>query len=183
MRGDFEKPDGLVFIPDFLSEKEEQKLLSFIQHLSFNEFKLFDNPAKRTVKSFGYNYSFETRELTVGDPFPKELIDLSNLCAQVLDVPPYEIFQCLVSKYPPQATIGWHTDVLAFGSKVIGISLASPCVMRFQRKENDKRKVFEIQLPPRSLYLLSKEARYKWQHSIPPTPALRYSITFRTLKN
>ena len=35
---------------------------------------------------------------------------------------------------------------------------------------------------PRSGYVLSGAARYAWQHSIPPTKALRYSITFRTLK-
>jgi hypothetical protein len=40
----------------------------------------------------------------------------------------------------------------------------------------------EVTLQPRSGYLLSGAARYAWQHSIPPTKALRYSITFRTLK-
>jgi alkylated DNA repair dioxygenase AlkB len=34
----------------------------------------------------------------------------------------------------------------------------------------------------RSAYLLSGKARWSWQHSIPATDALRYSITFRTLK-
>jgi hypothetical protein len=37
-------------------------------------------------------------------------------------------------------------------------------------------------LPPRSAYALAGEARTGWQHSVPPTKALRYSITFRTLK-
>jgi hypothetical protein len=30
--------------------------------------------------------------------------------------------------------------------------------------------------------VLSGAARFAWQHSIPPIKALRYSITFRTLK-
>ena len=34
---------------------------------------------------------------------------------------------------------------------------------------------------PRSAYVLKDDVRWKWQHSIPPTPALRYSITFRSL--
>jgi hypothetical protein len=38
------------------------------------------------------------------------------------------------------------------------------------------------QILPRSGYVLSGAARYAWQHSIPPTKALRYSITFRTLR-
>jgi alkylated DNA repair protein (DNA oxidative demethylase) len=39
-----------------------------------------------------------------------------------------------------------------------------------------------VTLDPRSGYVLSGPARYAWQHSIPPTKALRFSITFRTLK-
>jgi alkylated DNA repair dioxygenase AlkB len=39
-----------------------------------------------------------------------------------------------------------------------------------------------IELAPRSIYRLEGESRWDWQHSIPPTPALRYSITFRTLR-
>jgi len=35
---------------------------------------------------------------------------------------------------------------------------------------------------PRSAYLLSGPARSVWEHSIPPVSALRYSITFRTLR-
>jgi DNA oxidative demethylase len=30
--------------------------------------------------------------------------------------------------------------------------------------------------------VLSGEARRSWEHSIPPTKELRYSITFRTLR-
>jgi alkylated DNA repair dioxygenase AlkB len=34
---------------------------------------------------------------------------------------------------------------------------------------------------PRSAYLLRGDARWDWQHSIPPVDELRYSVTFRTL--
>ena len=33
----------------------------------------------------------------------------------------------------------------------------------------------------RHALVLRDDARWRWQHSIPPTKALRYSITFRTL--
>jgi alkylated DNA repair protein (DNA oxidative demethylase) len=69
-----------------------------------------------------------------------------------------------------------------FGAKVVGVSLASSCRMRFQRGKGAARQVAEVTLEPRSAYVLSGAARYAWQHSIPPTRALRYSITFRTLK-
>jgi alkylated DNA repair dioxygenase AlkB len=38
------------------------------------------------------------------------------------------------------------------------------------------------ELAPRSAYVLSGRARWSWQHSIPATNELRYSVTFRTLK-
>jgi len=38
-------------------------------------------------------------------------------------------------------------------------------------------------LAPRSIYRLEGEGRWAWQHRIPPTPGLRYSITFRTLRD
>ena len=38
------------------------------------------------------------------------------------------------------------------------------------------------ELPEGLAYLLSGKARWSWQHSIPATKQLRYSVTFRTLK-
>ena len=56
-------------------------------------------------------------------------------------------------------------------------------MMRFQRRVRDQRRVYEAELAPRSAYLLAGRARSVWQHSIPPVPALRYSVTFRTLRS
>jgi alkylated DNA repair dioxygenase AlkB len=41
--------------------------------------------------------------------------------------------------------------------------------------------LFEQVLEPRSAYILAGSSRSAWQHQIPQTKALRYSITFRTL--
>jgi alkylated DNA repair dioxygenase AlkB len=40
-----------------------------------------------------------------------------------------------------------------------------------------------VELPRRSLYVLTGSARAQWQHSIRPIEQTRYSITFRTLKH
>jgi alkylated DNA repair protein (DNA oxidative demethylase) len=55
--------------------------------------------------------------------------------------------------------------------------------MRFQRTAAGVRRVFALELEPRSAYVLAGQARSAWQHSITPTKALRYSLTFRTLRN
>jgi alkylated DNA repair dioxygenase AlkB len=39
-----------------------------------------------------------------------------------------------------------------------------------------------LPLAPRSAYILDGEARELWLHSIRPGESLRYSITFRTLR-
>ena len=90
--------------------------------------------------------------------------------------------QALVSRYPPGAGIGWHRDAPAFGDPVIGVSLLAVCRMRFQRTAGDERRLFELELEPRSAYALSGSARWAWQHSIPAAKELRYSVTFRTLR-
>ena len=70
-----------------------------------------------------------------------------------------------------------------FGRALVGVSLGSACRMRFQRRAGDTRRVFDLELAPRSAYVLGGPARSAWQHSIPPTKSLRYSITFRTVRN
>ena len=41
----------------------------------------------------------------------------------------------------------------------------------------------KVEAAPRSAYVLSGAAREEWEHSLPPGAALRYSITFRTLRD
>jgi alkylated DNA repair protein (DNA oxidative demethylase) len=101
--------------------------------------------------------------------------------AELAGVKPDELVEILVQRYPPGATIGWHRDAPAFGT-VVGISLGSASRLRFQRGKGEDRRVFELVLEPRSGYVLAGNARTSWQHSIPPTKELRYSITFRTLR-
>jgi alkylated DNA repair dioxygenase AlkB len=40
----------------------------------------------------------------------------------------------------------------------------------------------DVELAPRSAYLISGIARREFEHSIPPVAEHRYSITFRTLR-
>ena len=68
---------------------------------------------------------------------------------------------------------------------MVGISLAAPCRLRFRPyppKPGRAVDGFEPRLEPRSIYVLRDDARWRWQHHVPPTKALRYSITFRTLR-
>ena len=101
--------------------------------------------------------------------------------ARRLSVAAEAFSHALVTEYRPGTALGWHRDVPDF-ALVVGISLGTPCRMRF-RPYPPRRgaAVFALELAPRSLYVLAGEARWQWQHGIAPTPGLRHSITFRTL--
>ena len=118
--------------------------------------------------------------VTEAEPIPDWLQPVRERCAHLSRTEPDELAEALVQRYPPGATIGWHRDAPQFG-KVVGVSLGSACRLRLRPVRGERRDVVELELEPRSAYVFSGHARWQWQHSIPPTKALRYSITFRTL--
>ena len=175
------RPAGLLYQPDFLSGEEEGALLAELERFQFAEVRMRGQVAKRTVLHFGLRYDYEGWGLTPADPLPESLLWLRERSASFIDVDPETFVETLVSRYPPGAGIGWHRDAPMFGPKVAGVSLLSACPMRFQRRRAGVRETHTEDLAPRSLYALTGAARWSWQHSIPSTPGLRYSVTFRTL--
>jgi alkylated DNA repair protein (DNA oxidative demethylase) len=176
------QPDGLVYLEEFISAAEERRLLDELGALDFRTVTMRGQTARRTVRHFGLDYDYESGELVAADPLPESMQWLRERCAALMEREPEDLVQILVSRYPSGAGIGWHRDAPMFGSRIAGVSLLAPCRMRFQRTVGGVRSVAALELAPRSAYLLSGKARWSWQHSIPATNALRYSVTFRTLK-
>ena len=153
-----------------------------LEGLDYREVVMHGRAAKRTVRHFGLDYDYQSRDTVPGDPLPAALELVRERAAGLAERAPDELVQILVSRYPAGAGIGWHRDAPMFG-RIVGVSLGAPCRMRFQRRTKEgERLVEELDLAPRSAYLLSGSARWAWQHSIPATEDLRYSITFRTLR-
>ena len=177
-----ERPDGLVYRPDFVTEEEERDLLRVLEGLDFREVKMRGQTARRTVAHFGYDYDYESWALARAEPLPTALSWLRDRAAEFAEVAAEDLAEILISRYPPGATIGWHRDAPMFGPKIVGVSLGSSCRMRFERRLGDVRRVYALELAPRSVYLLDGKARSAWRHSIPATKNLRYSITFRTVR-
>ena len=176
-----EPPDGLVYRPDVLSGEEEQALVAVFEGAEFSEVRMRGQTARRSVLHFGYRYDYEGWSLTPTDPLPPELWWLRDRAAGVAGVDAEELAETLVTRYPPGAGIGWHRDAPMFGPRVVGVSLLAPCSLRFRRGAGPAREVRALELAARSAYVLSGPARTSWQHSIPATRALRYSVTFRTV--
>lgn len=68
----------------------------------------------------------------------------------------------ITDKYAPGAGIPAHVDThSAFGPELISLSLGSPIIMDFRHPQEDIH--IPIYLPPRSLLVLTGEARYVWR--------------------
>jgi DNA oxidative demethylase len=177
-----ELPEGLLYRKDFFSAAEERQLLDDLETVEFRTVEMRGQTARRTVRHFGLDYEYESGDLIPADPLPASMEWLRERCAALMERNPADLVQILVSRYPQGAGIGWHRDAPMFGSRIAGVSLLAPCRMRFRRTVGGVRSTAALELAPRSAYLLSGKARWSWQHSIPATKELRYSITFRTLK-
>ena len=175
-------PDGLKYVPGFLTEEDEAALIDAVQTLPFHEARMHGVVARRTVVHFGWDYDYSGWQIHPTDPPPSWLETLRDRAAAVTRADPAELEQFLIARYPPGATIGWHRDAPMFGTPVIGLSLLSECRMRFRRGKPHAYETFVQLLEPRSLYILDGEARRVWQHHIPATKSLRYSITMRTVR-
>jgi alkylated DNA repair dioxygenase AlkB len=137
--------------------------------------------AKRRVAQFGWRYAFESYRLTAGPPVPDEFTALRQRAGLLADVEPAEFSEVLVTEYPPGAGIGWHRDAPHFGI-VAGVSLGASCRMRFRQGKTGSWRTVAVELPPRSIYLLTGAARQQWQHMIPSVRDTRWSVTLRTLR-
>jgi len=174
-------PEGFRYIPGFLTEAEEAELIEVISGVDFHEFSMRGVTAKRRVAQFGWHYSFESFRLTPAKPVPSEFDTIRARSAAIAGVETEAFAEILLTEYKAGAGIGWHRDAPPFGI-VAGISLAGTCRMRFRTKEKVDRRTVAVLLEPRSMYLLTGSSRSDWEHTIPPTKELRYSITFRTLR-
>lgn len=176
-------PEGFVYRPDILSEREERHLLEIVSALDFEEIKMHGVVARRTARRYGFGYDYNRRSAVPGgaEPLPSWLLSLRERCgAALIGSGGEEFVQALVQRYPPGAPIGWHRDSPSY-NMVVGVSLLAVARLRFRRGAAKGRDYHEIRLEPRSGYLLSGPARWEWEHHIPATTSLRYSITLRSL--
>ena len=182
-------PEGFVYQPDFISTADEQQLIGAIQSLAFEEIRMHGVVAKRRTVQFGHRYGFDTFKLTAAPPLPEFLVPLRDRVAAFAGAAPGQFEEVLVTEYPAGAQIGWHRDAPPF-DVIVGVSLLGECAMQFRpwplvkaaAAGRKRGKAIAQPLAPRSVYVLRGSARSQWQHHIPPTRTLRYSITFRTLR-
>ena len=174
-------PEGLAYCNAWLGASEEDALVARMAALPFAPFEFQGFLGKRRTVSFGWSYRFDGSGLARADPIPDWLLPVRARAADFAGVEPEALEHALLIEYGHGAGLGWHRDRPVFGD-VVGISLLAPAPLRFRRRNGDRWERFTLTPEPRSAYLLRGPARDEWEHSIPPVKALRYSITFRTLR-
>ncbi len=173
-------PEGLAYQPQFISPSEEAALVTWAGELELKPFVFHGYLGLRRVKSFGWRYDYGVQAVQPAEGIPEALLRLRARAADLAGLEPGQLTQALVTEYRPGAGIGWHRDRPQF-AEVIGVSLLSPCVLRFRRRRGESWERANLKAAPRSAYLLDGPVRNEWEHSIAAVQELRYSITFRRL--
>ena len=185
----FEPPQvnipGLAYLPNYIDEQTEVDLL---QHID-------DQPwiteLKRRVQHYGYRYDYRARSVASAErlgmlPDWLEPYGLMMYSIGMLSERPNQV---IINEYQPGQGIAPHIDcVPCFDRAIASISLRSSCMMDFTHSKTGEKT--SLLLEPRSLLLLTDDARYLWKHGITHRKTDRYqgqsikrgrrvSLTFR----
>ena len=180
-------PPGFLYQDDFLSNAEQAGLVDHINRIEFAAFEMRGVVARRRVAFFGASYD---RGEQPSPPIPEFLSPLRIRLAELAGVKASDFAMALINEYRPGTPIGWHRDAPQY-ELISGVSLLSSCRMRLRpyvspseaaAKQLRRSTTHEIELLPRSAYVMRDQARSGFEHSIPAVTDLRYSITFRTLR-
>jgi alkylated DNA repair dioxygenase AlkB len=197
-------PAGFLHRDEFITTAEEADLAAQIARIEFAAFEMRGVVAKRRVAFFGASYDRapstldgqtesgrqSLRTSNESPPIPEFMFPIRARLADWAGIDRNDFAMALINEYRPGTPIGWHRDAPQYDI-IAGVSLLSTCVMRLrpylspsQAAANQTRRKtsHEIELLPRSAYVIEGEARSAFEHSIPAVTTLRYSITLRTLR-
>jgi len=174
-------PEGLTYLPGFLSGPEQSVLLGQIKDLAFTHDWHRGRALKRSNAQFGYAYVATGQDIVPAAPFPAFLTELIAKASAFS--PGCDIFaQCMVTHYPVGAGIDWHVDADRFGECIVVISLVGRARIQFRLRAT-QRPTYESDIAPGSLYLLRGPARREYLHRVVAVKNDRYSVIFRSVRN
>lgn len=175
------KPPGLKLAYEVITTDEEAALIALMQAsgLAYND---YDAGNPRSTRTYGWEIEYPSFIISPRPPMPEGLRAIRDLAADFAGVNPDALVNCLLNRYEPASIIQAHIDQPMW-DHVIGISLGSAATMRFAKPSVRADDPIDVVLEPRSIYLMSGDARHLYSHSLPAVEATRYSITFRTFSD
>jgi alkylated DNA repair dioxygenase AlkB len=170
---------GLAYLTGYVTPDEERALVGAIDQQPWN------TEWRRRRQPYGAGYGTRAPAPPVPD-WGRRLAD--RLFRDGITSQPFD--HMLVNEYLPGQGIAPHRDYAPYGRTVVSLSLLSTCVMDFYHPPTRRKE--RLLLEPRSLLVLSDEARHEWQHGIAPRKRdvwhglridrrRRLSVTFRFL--
>lgn len=153
--------NGLQYIPNFITCAEEKNLINAVNRATWL------NDLKRRVQHYGYKYDYRARALNysmyLGDLPEWTLLFTKRILKDKLIKENPD--QLIVNEYLPGQGIANHVDCQpCFDETIFSLSLGSTCLMDFVNVQN--KDAMSLLLEPRSLLLMTGEARYGWSHGI-----------------
>ena len=179
-------PAGLDYAPAFVDRAEERALIDVIAALPLREARHKEYTARRRVYAFGSRFDFDAYQLrpqAIG-VLPAPLQSLRERLATWAGLQPDDFVHVMVAEYAAGTPLGWHRDAPDY-ELIAGVSLGNAARLRLRPwPPHDPRKedILALELAPRSAYRMAAAARWGRQHSVPPVPALRDSVTMRTAR-
>ena len=171
----------MLLVEDAIDAEVERAIAAHIDTAPLEPFQFGQWRGKRLTANYGSAYDYQRGRTTEAPPLPDWIETLRAVLAPQTGRDPAAFVQALLTRYDPGAGIGWHRDRPQYG-EVLGLSLSAPAVLRLRRRAGQGFERRSVELPPRSIYLLSGEAREGWEHSIAPMAVTRRSVTLRTLR-
>lgn len=174
---------GLVMVEHAIDEAVERALELLIDAAPLAPFQFGQWQGKRLTANYGSAYDYQRARPIPAPPVPAWLGDLRDQLAPQVGRDADRFVQALLIRYDPGAGIGWHRDRPQY-DEVVGLSLSAPATLRLRRRlPGGGFERSSVELPRRSLYLLSGKVRGDWEHSIAPIDVTRRSVTFRSLRD
>uniref|UniRef100_A0A146M525 Putative alpha-ketoglutarate-dependent dioxygenase ABH4 n=1 Tax=Lygus hesperus TaxID=30085 RepID=A0A146M525_LYGHE len=179
--------DGVYLLEDFLTEDEENRLLTSLDDLPWDS-----SQSGRRKQNFGPKCNFKKRKLRVGDfqGFPASTKFVQEKFKDVELLKDFQTIEQCSLEYDPNrgASIDRHIDdCWIWGERIVTVNLLSDSVLTLTKYiEQDSRPKYNLHLalesrepgntassvliripmPRRSLLVLTGEARYRWEHQI-----------------
>lgn len=203
-----ELPDGLYYFDNLIIDPYLiRQIEKFLKSDEFENqlFPVGKSENSRKVVHYGYSYDYKKGTNTDNVPEMPDVIRYLRdkiACILIDDqyIDPEDMNQCIINRYLPGQGIAPHIDSDEFGDYIACFTFCGGRELEFAREvksesseSSDSSDIYKVYTKPGSLYVMSKDARYKYKHSmrgrksdmvdgvkIPREEC--FSITFRMMK-